>query len=102
MRIFGIDGGIASIGWAALDVDDGAASITAAGVRTFDAPETDKERTPTNAVGAYIRGERRGSADDGSAEVTFRFQRHTLLADTRRDASKNWGRPVAARAEGLE
>ena len=50
MRIFGIDGGIASIGWAVLDIDDVAASIVAAGVRTFDAPETDKERTPTNAV----------------------------------------------------
>jgi CRISPR-associated endonuclease Csn1 len=47
MRIIGIDGGIASIGWGV--VEDGA-SILGAGVRTFDAPETDKERTPTNTI----------------------------------------------------
>ncbi len=59
MRIFGIDGGIATIGWAVLEMDDTAASIVAAGTRTFDAPETDKERTPTNTVRRLHRGQRR-------------------------------------------
>ena len=61
MRTLGIDGGIASIGWALLDLDPDAAALTvvAAGVRTFDAPETPKERTPTNAVRRLHRGQRR-------------------------------------------
>jgi CRISPR-associated endonuclease Csn1 len=60
MRILGIDGGIASIGWALLDLDPDAASLTVtAGVRTFDPPETAKERTPTNAVRRLHRGQRR-------------------------------------------
>lgn len=61
MRTLGIDGGIASIGWALLDIDPDAAELTivAAGVRTFDAPETAKERTPTNAVRRLHRGQRR-------------------------------------------
>lgn len=50
MRISGINGGIASMGWGVLDIDDGATRIVAAGVRTFDAPETDKTRTSTNTV----------------------------------------------------
>jgi CRISPR-associated endonuclease Csn1 len=61
MRTLGIDGGIASIGWALLDIDPDAGTLTivAAGVRTFDAPETPKERTPTNAVRRLYRGQRR-------------------------------------------
>ena len=61
MRTLGIDGGIASIGWALLDIDSDAGELTivAAGVRTFDAPETAKERTPTNAVRRLHRGQRR-------------------------------------------
>jgi len=61
MRTLGIDGGIASIGWGLLDVDTdaGALTIVAAGVRTFDAPETAKERMPTNAVRRLHRGQRR-------------------------------------------
>jgi CRISPR-associated endonuclease Csn1 len=61
MRTLGIDGGIASIGWALLNIDPdaGALTIEAAGVRTFDAPETAKERTPTNSVRRLHRGQRR-------------------------------------------
>ena len=40
----GIDAGIASSGWAILDLD--AETIIGAGVRLFDAPETGKERKP--------------------------------------------------------
>ncbi len=59
MRIFGIDGGIATIGWAVADLTDETMDIVAAGTRTFDAPETDKTRTPTNAVRRLHRGQRR-------------------------------------------
>jgi CRISPR-associated endonuclease Csn1 len=59
VRIFGIDAGIASVGWAVLDVSDGAGRIVACGTRMFDAPETDKERTPTNAIRRKQRGMRR-------------------------------------------
>ena len=105
MRIFGIDGGIASIGWAVLDIDDAAASIVAAGVRTFDAPETDKERTPTNAVRRLHRGQRRviRRRRQRMAALRLLFQQHNLLADAQRDALKQPGLdPWRLRAEGLE
>lgn len=59
MRILGIDGGIASIGWALIETEENGGKIIAAGVRTFDAPETDKERTPTNQIRRQKRGMRR-------------------------------------------
>jgi CRISPR-associated endonuclease Csn1 len=105
MRIFGIDGGIASIGWAVLDIDDEAACIVAAGVRTFDAPETDKERTPTNSVRRLHRGQRRVIRRRRQRMTALRllFQQHKLLADARRDALKQPGLdPWRLRAEGLE
>ena len=53
MRVLGIDGGIASIGWAVLDIpDNGPGRILGAGLWMFDAPETDKDRTPKNACAA--------------------------------------------------
>ena len=105
MRIFGIDGGIASIGWAVLDIDDAAATIVAAGVRTFDAPETDKERTPTNAVRRLHRGQRRVIRRRRQRMTALRllFQQHKLLADAGRDALKQPGLdPWCLRAVGLE
>ena len=57
MRIFGIDAGIASVGWAVLDEANG--EIIACGTRMFDAPETDKERTPKNSIRRQKRGMRR-------------------------------------------
>lgn len=59
MRIFGIDAGIASVGWAVLDIEDAGGDVVACGTRMFDAPETDKERRPTNAVRRAKRGMRR-------------------------------------------
>lgn len=59
MRIFGIDGGIATIGWAVVNSDEETIRIVAAGTRCFDAPETDKTRTPTAAVRRLHRGQRR-------------------------------------------
>src|SRR6185437_8663039 len=87
MRIFGIDGGIASIGWAVLDLDDGILAINA-GVRTFDAPETDKERTPTNAVRRLHRGQRRviRRRSQRMSELRRLFQQHGLIANADRSA----------------
>jgi CRISPR-associated endonuclease Csn1 len=105
MRIFGLDGGIASIGWAVLDVEDGSARIVAAGVRMFDAPETDKERTPTNAVRRLHRGQRRviRRRRQRMAALRLMFQRHGLITEAHRDSLKRPGLdPWRLRAEGLE
>ncbi len=62
MKILGIDGGIASIGWGFLDLDAdaGALTVIAAGVLyRLTHPETAKERTPSNAVRRLHRGQRR-------------------------------------------
>lgn len=56
-RVLGIDLGIASCGWAVIDRE--ANVIVAMGARTWDAPETDKERTPTNQLRRLHRGMRR-------------------------------------------
>lgn len=53
----GTDVGIASNGWAILDME--AESISGAGVRLFDAPETDKERKPKNQIRQEKRSLRR-------------------------------------------
>jgi CRISPR-associated endonuclease Csn1 len=59
LRIIGIDAGIASVGWAVVDIDQGAGSVVACGTRMFDAPETDKERKPKNSIRREKRGMRR-------------------------------------------
>ena len=55
----GIDLGIASCGWAVIRGGDGAGEIVGMGVWMFDAPETDKDRTPTNQLRRQHRGLRR-------------------------------------------
>lgn len=55
----GIDLGIGSCGWALIRRDDGGGEIVGLGTRTFDVPETDKERTPTNQLRRQHRGLRR-------------------------------------------
>ncbi len=56
----GLDLGIASCGWALIRrPDSGDGEIVDMGVWTFDAPETDKERTPTNQLRRQHRGLRR-------------------------------------------
>lgn len=58
-RTLGIDLGIASCGWAVIERDENGGRIVAMGARTWDAPETDKERTPTNQLRRMHRGMRR-------------------------------------------
>ncbi len=55
--VLGLDLGIASCGWAVIDLETSA--IVGMGSRTWDAPETDKERTPTNQIRRTHRGMRR-------------------------------------------
>jgi CRISPR-associated endonuclease Csn1 len=63
--VLGLDVGIASCGWALIDLqdDDGDATpvgkIVRLGAWMFDAPETDKERTPTNQLRRTARAQRR-------------------------------------------
>ena len=88
MRIFGIDGGIASIGWAVLETDAEQLSIVRAGVRMFDAPETPKERTPTAAVRRIHRGQRRviRRRRQRMAKLRQLFHDSGLIADASRAA----------------
>jgi len=111
MRILGLDGGIASIGWALIDDGDGdsaAGRIIACGSRCFDAPETDKERTPTNQIRRQKRAMRRviRRRAQRMAEVRRLFVAHGLLAGAGRDALrpdalKTGADPWTLRAEGL-
>ena len=109
MRIFGIDGGIATIGWAVLDLTDDSMDIVAAGTRTFDAPETAKERTPTNAVRRLYRGQRRviRRRRQRMGELRLLFHNSGLLPTAQRDAlAPKEGEPRRdpwqLRAEGLD
>ncbi len=84
--VLGIDGGIASVGWALLN--EAERHIVAAGSWCFDAPETPKERTPTNAIRRQHRGQRRvirrrRQRMDGLRKL---FHEHGLLAEAGSDA----------------
>lgn len=59
LRVLGVDLGIASCGWALIEENGEGGRIVAWGVRAFDAPETAKERTPTNQLRRQHRGLRR-------------------------------------------
>lgn len=104
MRSFGIDAGIASVGWAVVISDGSGGSVAACGTRMFDAPETDKDRRPTNAIRREKRGMRR--------VVRRRRQRmnavrrlladHGLLAGASNDSLALGLDPWALRAAGLD
>lgn len=107
MRILGIDGGIATIGWAVLDLDTEAATLTVvnAGTRSFDAPETSKERTPTAAVRRLHRGQRRviRRRRQRMNEIRRLFHTAGLLPAAKSDALGQKGLdPWALRAAALE
>lgn len=98
----GIDLGIGSCGWA-LTADD---SLIALGSRTFDVPETDKERTPTNQLRRTARGLRRVISRRRSRmnEVRAVLARHGLLESAHKQALAGTDKinPWQARAEGLD
>ena len=101
--VFGLDLGIASVGWAALD--DAQEQVVAAGAWTFDAPENDKDRTPLNAIRRQQRGQRRVIRRRAERMDTIRrlLHRHGLLDEAGRDALRHRKGldPWKLRAEGL-
>lgn len=101
MLILGLDGGIASIGWAL--IEDEAGKIIACGSRCFDAPETDKERIPTNQIRRQKRGMRRviRRRRQRMAQVRRLLADHGLIGDAGRDGLRLGVDPWRVRAEGL-
>jgi CRISPR-associated endonuclease Csn1 len=104
MRIFGIDGGISSVGWAILDMADAMGTIVAAGTWMFDTPETAKERTPTSAIRRQKRGQRRVVRRRRQRMNAIRrlLAECNCLTDTTRTALALRLDPWALRAESLE
>lgn len=97
----GIDLGIGSCGWA-LTTDD---AIIGMGTRTFDVPETDKERTPTNQLRRQARGMRRviDRRRQRMNDVRALLREYGLLDNTAKTALASCAdAPWQARAEGLE
>lgn len=104
MRVFGIDGGIASIGWAVLDIEEDSGRILAAGTWMFDAPETAKERTPTSAIRRQKRGQRRviRRRHQRMSMIRRLFAAHGLLDTSERNALALGLDPWALRAKALD
>jgi CRISPR-associated endonuclease Csn1 len=104
MRVFGIDGGIASIGWAVLDIGDNEGAVVAAGTWMFDAPETAKERMPTSAVRRQKRGQRRVVRRRAQRMRAIRglLLEHGLLAAAAPEALALGLNPWVLRAEALD
>ncbi len=110
-RVIGIDLGIASCGWAVLDLlhdtetqsPDG--KILACGTWMFDAPETDKEKTPTNQLRRTARGQRRVIRRRSQRMNALRrlFAQTGLLPDAGKTVLKVPSLdPWTLRAEGLD
>ncbi|MBX3497874.1 MAG: type II CRISPR RNA-guided endonuclease Cas9 [Alphaproteobacteria bacterium] len=100
----GIDLGIASCGWAMIEgADSGDGRIIAMGVRCFDAPETAKERTPTNQIRRQNRLmrrviKRRRQRMNG---VRALLKSHGLLTDDSKKVLAMGLNPWTLRAEAL-
>jgi CRISPR-associated endonuclease Csn1 len=103
MRIFGIDGGIASIGWAVIEAEEQSGRILGAGSWMFDAPETAKERTPTGAIRRQKRGQRRVIRRRRQRMTSIRqlLAANGLLETAAADALALRLNPWALRAEAL-
>lgn len=105
MRVLGLDGGIASIGWAMLELGEGHGDILGAGTWMFDTPETDKERRPTSEIRREKRGLRRVIRRRRQRMGLIRalFSHHGLLPGSGRDALKQPGLdPWELRVAGLD
>ncbi len=104
--ILALDLGIASCGWALLRYHaPGHGSIVDMGVWLFDAPETDKERTPTNQLRRQHRGLRRvlHRRRQRMAGIRTLFADAGLIPTNQSDALKRPGLdPWNLRAEALD
>lgn len=103
----GIDLGIGSCGWAVIRQwkHEREGEIVAMGSRTFDVPETDKERTPTNRLRRTARGMRRvlKRRRQRMGEIRRLFAESGLIESAGADALKLAGLdPWDLRAEGLD
>jgi CRISPR-associated endonuclease Csn1 len=112
VRILGVDGGIASTGWAVIELpNDGQnndlpqGQIVAAGARTFESAETDKERTPKNQIRRQYRGQRRviNRRRQRMNAIRDLFVSHQLLPTAAKDALRAPNLdPWQLRAAGLD
>lgn len=103
--ILGIDLGIASCGWALIENKKEGSRIVGLGVRTFDAPETAKERTPTNQLRRQHRGLRRviRRRRQRMNKIRQMFQEAGLIREGHKDALKIPGLdPWQLRSAGLD
>lgn len=101
----GIDLGIGSCGWAYIRETEDKGEIVGLGVRTFDVPETAKERTPTNQLRRQFRGLRRVLRRRRQRMNALRvlLAQHGLLSDDARDALYSASHsPWQLRAAGLD
>lgn len=101
----GIDLGIGSCGWAVIQETADGGEIVAWGTRTFDVPETDKERTPTNQIRRQHRGLRKvlRRRRQRMNEIRLLFKKAGLIGSDGKTALKIAGLdPWRLRAEGLD
>jgi len=100
----GIDLGIGSCGWAVIRQSGNNGEIIALGVRTFDVPETDEKRTPTNQLRRQFRGMRRVLRRRRQRMNAIRglFAKTGLIDEPGPDALAVGLDPWQLRADGLE
>ncbi len=101
----GIDLGIGSCGWAIIKENASGSEIVDWGTRTFDVPETDKERTPTNQLRRQHRGLRKvlRRRRQRMNEIRRLLKEGGLLDSEGKSALKVTGLdPWRLRAEGLD
>jgi CRISPR-associated endonuclease Csn1 len=104
MRILGLDLGIASCGWALIEERGEGGRLVAMGVRTFDAPETDKDRTPKNQLRRQHRGLRKVLRRRRQRMAGLRrlFAQHGLTTSAAPDALARGLDPWALRVKALD
>lgn len=109
MKVLGIDGGIASTGWAIVEISENedAGHIIAAGSRTFESPEEPSKTGPKlkNADRRLYRGQRRVVRRRAQRMTAMRnlFFSANLIDDQSKSALQGRGAdPWLLRAEGLD
>lgn len=107
MRVLGLDCGIASVGWAVVEIGDTKPEgmVFAVGTRMFDTPETDKERRPKSALRRMHRGQRRviRRRKQRMNAVRYLLNEHGLLPEAGSEALRFQGiSPWDVRATATE
>lgn len=109
MRFLGLDGGIASVGWAIIDIEpkERIGQIVAAGTWMFESPEEPTQSGPKlkNADRRMFRGQRKVVRRRAQRMAAIRalFVTQRLIANADRNALRGNGfDPWKLRAEGLD